>query len=361
MGFIRGFERRRPARSPCRLRAFPRLEALEDRALPSLASPTLITTPGGSVLLGSGAKLTDSATLSGGNNPTGTITFTLYAPGDTTVVDTETATVNGNGSYSTPTGFLPSAVGTYAWDASYSGDANNNPVSSVPPEPTGFTVFNTGVDSSGSPLPYGSVDPHYQLVDSQDPANPGPNSYVVLNEPPVGSPWIADSSTSEWIAPAAGQGSYNFAGFFIYQTTFDLSGFVPSTAQLTGQFAADNELDDVLINSQITGIQGYDQFQSFTPFTISTGFQPGVNTLVFATHDDGGATGFRVEMTGTANYLGAEAEQVTANTTTAITASDNSPAFGETVIYTATISGVPSSAGARLVARSRFNLTAGRG
>ena len=41
----------------------------------------------------------------GGFNPTGTITFTLTLNG--TTVDTETATVSGNGTYSTPTGFVP--------------------------------------------------------------------------------------------------------------------------------------------------------------------------------------------------------------------------------------------------------------
>ena len=34
--------------------------------------------------------------------------------------------VNGNGTYSTPTGFLPVVAGTYNWSASYSGDGNNN-------------------------------------------------------------------------------------------------------------------------------------------------------------------------------------------------------------------------------------------
>jgi hypothetical protein len=90
------------------------------------ASPTLTTTPGGPVVLGSGVRLTDSATLAGGYNPTGTLTFTLYAPGGA-AVDTETATVNANGTYSTPTGYLPTAAGTYQWVAKYGGDGNNNP------------------------------------------------------------------------------------------------------------------------------------------------------------------------------------------------------------------------------------------
>jgi hypothetical protein len=50
-------------------------------------------------------------------------------------VDTETVTVNGNGTYTTPTGFtLPTnstATGTYQWDVTYSGDTNNAGASDV--------------------------------------------------------------------------------------------------------------------------------------------------------------------------------------------------------------------------------------
>jgi len=107
------------------------LELLEDRVV--LSSLSLSTTPGGAVILGSGVNLTDSATLSGGSSPTGSITFTLTAPGSTTV-DTERVTVSGDGTYNTPNGFLPSTPGTYEWAASYSGDPNNNSVASVAAE-----------------------------------------------------------------------------------------------------------------------------------------------------------------------------------------------------------------------------------
>ena len=66
--------------------------------------------------------------LSGGYYETGTITFTLYQ--GSTLVDTETVSVSGNGSYTTPTGYtLPTTgtvTGTYQWNSSYSGDSNNN-------------------------------------------------------------------------------------------------------------------------------------------------------------------------------------------------------------------------------------------
>lgn len=94
----------------------------------TFSAPALTTTPNRTTAaLGSGTTLTDSAVLSGGNNPTGTITFTLAAPGGS-AVDTEMVPVNGNGTYSTPVGFsigAGAAAGTYQWDASYSGDSNN--------------------------------------------------------------------------------------------------------------------------------------------------------------------------------------------------------------------------------------------
>jgi hypothetical protein len=98
--------------------------ALPELVTISQASPTIVTTAGGTIILGSGARLTDSAVLSGGYFETGTITFTLLNPANA-VVDTETVSVNGNGTYSTPTGYLPTTPGKYFWSATYNGDANN--------------------------------------------------------------------------------------------------------------------------------------------------------------------------------------------------------------------------------------------
>ena len=85
--------------------------------------------------------LTDSATLSGGYNPTGTITFYLFAPGATSSthrqqrVYSDTVTVSGDGTYTTasgtnPGGYMPTVAGTYEWVAVYSGDSNNSGVTS---------------------------------------------------------------------------------------------------------------------------------------------------------------------------------------------------------------------------------------
>src|SRR5581483_5570422 len=90
------------------------------------ASPAFLTVAGGTLVIGSPGRLTDTAVLSGAVNPTGTITFTLTGPGNV-VLDTETVPVAGNGTYTTPTGFVPTTTGTYTWSARYSGDANNTP------------------------------------------------------------------------------------------------------------------------------------------------------------------------------------------------------------------------------------------
>ena len=93
------------------------------------AITSLTTTPGGTLFLGSGTRLTDSANLSGGVLPTGTITFQLLNPTNV-VVDTETVPVSGNGTYSTPVGLVPIVAGTYEWVANYSGDSLNLSASS---------------------------------------------------------------------------------------------------------------------------------------------------------------------------------------------------------------------------------------
>ena len=119
----------------------------------SVATPALSTQASAGVVLG--GKVSDTATLSGGASPTGTITFRLFGPNDATCsltpVDTETVMVNGNGSYATPVGFMPTMAGTYRWIANYSGDANNaatanvcnGPNESVVVSPVALTTLTT--------------------------------------------------------------------------------------------------------------------------------------------------------------------------------------------------------------------------
>ena len=97
------------------------------------AGPSISTTATNAS--GASASVSDSATLSGGYNPTGSITFRLYGPSATAscttsnlVFTSSPVAVNGNGTYG-PVSFSPAAVGSYYWIASYGGDSNNSPVS----------------------------------------------------------------------------------------------------------------------------------------------------------------------------------------------------------------------------------------
>jgi len=79
----------------------------------------------------------DNATISAATTSAGgTITFNLYDAGDTTcsgpTIVSQTLNVNGNATYSTTNSTVHATKsGTYNWQVTYSGDANNNGISSA--------------------------------------------------------------------------------------------------------------------------------------------------------------------------------------------------------------------------------------
>jgi hypothetical protein len=93
------------------------------------ATPKLTTTASPSIVLG--GKVHDTARLSAGYNPTGTMTFDLFRAGDANCVQailfSDAKSVSGNGTYRSAD-FTPNRLGTYRWEATYSGDANNKRV-----------------------------------------------------------------------------------------------------------------------------------------------------------------------------------------------------------------------------------------
>jgi len=98
----------------------------------ALAAPTIAGQASTPALVG--GSMTDSATLAGGDNPTGSITFSIFVTNQCSgaPIFTSTKTVNGNGTYLSDA-FGPLVVSTfYSWQANYSGDANNNAVATIP-------------------------------------------------------------------------------------------------------------------------------------------------------------------------------------------------------------------------------------
>ena len=77
-----------------------------------------------------GSSIADKATVTGGSNPTGTVTFSLYnnVNGTGTPLYTDTEALSGG--VATSKGYIASATATDYWVATYNGDSNNNAVTS---------------------------------------------------------------------------------------------------------------------------------------------------------------------------------------------------------------------------------------
>ncbi len=94
-----------------------------------------VTTSGAASSISLGNSTSDTAIVSGGTSPTGSLVFKLFGPNDPTcslapAYTSPEQTVKGDGSYPSPS-FVPTATGTYDWQALYSGDTNNAPVTTA--------------------------------------------------------------------------------------------------------------------------------------------------------------------------------------------------------------------------------------
>jgi hypothetical protein len=171
-----------------------------------------------------------------------------------------------------------------------------------------ITLFNTGVNASGTPLPDGTIgDPHWSLVV----VPVGSTSDIRIRTSAGGfpispaGPWIGDDGLSAWIGPNNdAQLDGPATSGYLYQTTFVVTDL--ASASITGFWSSDNELAAIKLNGVDTGIFDFDltPFTAFHPFSIpptgGASFVLGVNTLGFAVLQQGdfqNPTGLRVEFT----------------------------------------------------------------
>lgn len=187
--------------------------AYESQVTPP-ANPTLTTTA--TDASGASTLVSDSATISSGSNPTGSITFKLYGPSPTPactnlVFTSSPVTVNGNGTYG-PVSFSPTAVGTYYWVASYSGDEHNNPVSGA--------CGDTGETSTVSP---GAA----QVVKTVNGATPG-GAQLFTFQLRVDASASQDGTTLEQVeASSANNWTINFTPPLVPGQHYQLCEWVP--------------------------------------------------------------------------------------------------------------------------------------
>jgi hypothetical protein len=169
-----------------------------------------------------------------------------------------------------------------------------------------IVIFNTGVDTGGAVLPNGTTsDPHYTLT-----SVPGGSTETLVRTGETGfpiGPWLADDAVSRWIKPNNEAGPVcnlcsDPEGDYVYETTFDLQGFIASTAVLTGRWSADNR-GEIFVNGSPSGMISPGG-ENWSSFTITRGFVDGLNLLEFRVQNDpgqGSPTGLRVEISATAD------------------------------------------------------------
>lgn len=162
------------------------------------------------------------------------------------------------------------------------------------------TLYSTGVDNNHALLAANAPDSHYIMAAGSSDGTAGLTPFVVPPGFPI-PPWAANTATAQWITPKMPEpvdGPYN------YTTTFSLAGLVASTASITGTLSADDQVVGIMLNGVLvappitTPDEGYGTLH---PFSITSGFVSGINTLEFLTSNNhGNVTGFFADMTGTA-------------------------------------------------------------
>lgn len=153
-------------------------------------------------------------------------------------------------------------------------------------------LFNTGQSTTGT------ADNYWTIV-----APPGAGQVVSPVEVPV--IWLPNTSASSWewsstTGLPAGTPSapvtYTFRHLFILDTSF-----IASTTLITGRWATDNVGTQILVNGNVFN-QTSPGFDSWSAFSLNSGFVSGLNIIDFVVEDYGYKGGFRAE------WLSAEAD-----------------------------------------------------
>jgi hypothetical protein len=147
-----------------------------------------------------------------------------------------------------------------------------------------------------------AVDPHWTLASG--PLGNGTLT-VVADNSAIFSLWNANGPTARWVSPIGDPTQNLPPGDYTFLTTFDLTGFLESTATLSGTYFADDTVTDILVNGVSLGIGGGD-FVNPTSFTINCGIFciAGVNTLEFVVTNNftfDTPLGLKVDISGTAD------------------------------------------------------------
>ena len=202
--------------------------ACDDRAeqvrVTAPAEPRLTSSASEAMTIG--GPIHDTAHLSGGSDPSGTITFRLYGPADRTCaghpVFTSTVAVAGNNDYASQS-FIPTVPGGYRWVVNYSGDSHNHPAGPTAcgdsaelaiVRPASITTVVPVVSTTAS-QPAGVGMPLYDIAHLSGGIDPSGTITFALfgpDEPSCSRPPVFTATV-----PVTGDGDYRSASFITPQ------------------------------------------------------------------------------------------------------------------------------------------------
>jgi NADPH-dependent 2,4-dienoyl-CoA reductase/sulfur reductase-like enzyme len=256
------------------------------------ASPGISTTPQpASAAVGS--SIADQATVSGGYQPSGTVTFKLYnnssATGSPLFTDTKTLS---SGS-ATSASYATTALGTVYWVATYNGDTNNNSVSSgTAASPVTVTKASPGI--STTPQPASATVGSSIAAGATVSGGSSPSGTVTFklynNSSATGSPLFTDTKTLSSGGATSGSYATTATGTFYWVATYN--GDTNNNSVSSGTAAS-----PVTVTKASPGISNSQQPASAVvgssiadQATVSSGYQP-TGTVTFKLYNNANGTG----------------------------------------------------------------------
>jgi hypothetical protein len=175
------------------------------------STPQLSLTASGSTSIG--LQIFANSNLSGGSAPTGSITFRLFGPGDTTCASAMfTSTVPVSGQSMNSAHYTTAAAGTYRWTSAYGGDTNNNPVGptscSAPSASVVVQVAATGLSVTGPAPSAGAIHGVATLAGG---INPTGTISFLLSGP--GDQFCSQAIFTSSVAVVSGNGAYSSGSY----------------------------------------------------------------------------------------------------------------------------------------------------
>jgi hypothetical protein len=257
----------------------------------SKATPGLTGTAGTATV---GGVIHDEVDLTGGFSPTGEVTFSVYAPGDTACATVlESSTVPIQSAHASSADVTTAQAGEFRWTASYPGD-DNNEAANLDCNASGQTSIVSQATPTLSGVASSVAKPGLTITDSATIAGGfSPGAHLVFHAYGPGDTACATSIYSATVA-VSGNGSYSPAGFLapktgLYRWTVEYEGDANNAAanldcNASGQTSIVSQATPTL--SGLASSVAKPELTITDSATIAGGFSPGAH-LVFHAYGPG--------------------------------------------------------------------------